>query len=362
MRATKHNSRGVKGSSRGYTANHNDRNFKYQDAEHIKTDKVQTNIYWNWTSVKEYKHTDKGISFDEAEARYYERFRHQWEAQCERNEKARHSERNKTFDDWRNSKRYCPEEVYMQVGNHEKHIDNATTYKIMRDYIAFERQFAREHNNCCQILDYAFHFDEDVPQLHYRRVWQSKNADGRFEIGQNKALETSGLELPYPDEPISKTNNYKITYDKIMRDRFLDICESYGLEVTREPDKNAKHDMSKDDMLREKRRKTVKAVKRAQADYQNTSIKLSEAQEELQNAQMDINTLEEQKRALKSELERLESERNEVLQDKQAFARYQEFLKLKEEKKRRERNNRILQNGIDMANELESGSSKGMEL
>ena len=204
MRATKHNSRGVKGSSRGYTANHNDRNFKYQDAEHIKTDKVQTNIYWNWTSVKEYKHTDKGTSFDEAEARYYERFRHQWEAQCERNEKARHSERNKTFDDWRNSKRYCPEEVYMQVGNHEKHIDNATTYKIMRDYIAFERQFAREHNNCCQILDYAFHFDEDVPQLHYRRVWQSKNADGRFEIGQNKALETSGLELPYPDEPIKE--------------------------------------------------------------------------------------------------------------------------------------------------------------
>lgn len=364
MRATKHNSRGVKGSSQGFSAKHNDREFNYQKEKHIKNDQVQNNIYWNWTLGldREYTHKKKEISFDKVEERYYARFNHQWESQCKRNDKAGHSERNKTFDEWRHNKRYCPEEVFMQVGKHEEHIDKELTCKIMREYIAFEIDFAKKHNNCCQILDYAFHFDEDVPQIHYRRVWQYKDASGRWNIGQNKALEKSDLELPEPDEPISKTNNYKITYDRIMRDKFLEICEKNGVQVTREPDKDAKHDMSKDDMLREKKRL-------AEIDYNNTSQKLSEAQESLKTVKEDINTFEDKKKGLKDEIERLKAEKDEkqglkdeieslkaekeaMLQDKAMFKRYQEYKammasKAAEQYRKRMQSADELVNGMD---------------
>ena len=359
MRATRHNARGKSSSSSGFSNKHNDRNFDLAKSKNIKTEKTQNNIYWNCYERGFYSESDKENhrSFSQVEESYYKRFKHQWEAQCERNNKARHSERNKSFEEWCKSKRYCPEETVMQIGNAQKHATNKETYAIMREYLAYEQQFAKEHNNCYQVLDAAFHFDEATPHIQIRRVWQSKNANGLYEIGQNKALEQSGLELPEPDKPINAKNNYKITFDKLMRDKFIEICEAHGFQIEKQPQERttAMQNLEQDKLIYKKKSSAMRQLK-------DTRSKLSEAQEELQNAQEDINTLEEQKRALKSELERLESERNEVLQDKQAFARYQEFLKLKEEKKRRERNNRILQNGIDMANELESGSSKGMEL
>lgn len=291
MRVTRHNSRGSKHSKNGYSGRHNDRNFDYQTADNIKSEQTKNNLYFSILSGKFYTHEQRGTqpTFEEVEAKYYkQRFTKQYEAQMQRHIKSRHAERIKSFEDWMKDKKYCPEETVLQIGNIDKHADPKTLNAIAREYLKAEVQFAKEHNDCFEILDAAMHFDEAVPHLQVRKVWRS-NIDGINTIGQNKALERAGLSLPYPDEPISKTNNYKITYDRIMREKLLDICEAHGLDVTREPDSLANHDMSKAEMLTQKEHKLRKSI----VHKKNVSKRLDAEIESKQEQIEQLKTAEE---------------------------------------------------------------------
>lgn len=310
MRVTRHNSRGHKHSGSGYNAKHNDRNFDVSKADNIHAARTAKNAYWNLYDGKVYRGDETGshMSFDDAEKRYYEEhFHEQWAEQQERHKKARNYKRMQTFDEWRSAKRYCPEESYFQIGKVGSHASRDETWKAARAYVKALEDFSRQHNNCFQILDYAFHIDEAVPQLHIRGVWQYQDETGAWNIGQEESLKRAGISLPDPDRKEGQHNNRKMTFDRIMREKLLDICEETGLEIIREPDPDAKHNRSKKKLLADLQHEAEQKVK--EADQRLAEIKRDAVQTAQQLQEDEILRLAEQIQAKRKEQAEKQSER-----------------------------------------------------
>lgn len=283
MRVTRHNGRGYKHSAAGYSARHNDRQFDAEKADNIDIDRMTGNIYWNSIDGA-YHDKDKADkhSFEDVERLYYERyFKEQWQDQQAKYKASRQYKRMKSFDEWRMAKRYCPEESYIQIGNIDGYADKKQMTAVGKDYIKALREFSKSHGECFKILDYAYHFDEAVPQLHIRGVWQSRDENGMLVIGQEKALERGGIDLPEPDRPEGKKNNRKMMFDRVMREKLLDICEDHGLDIEREPERNARHNMTKEQMIAEKKRKLQAELENLEKEAVAERLKKLEDEERL---------------------------------------------------------------------------------
>ena len=341
MRMTKHNSRGLKSSKTGYSVKHNSRDFDLQKADNINEKLSQNNVYWAIDNPEFYYHTDKSNhkSFEEVEKEYYEKhFKNQYEELQSRYKKNRQYKSMKSFDEWRSSKRYCPEETVLQFGNidNKKKLDIQEVKQAFCEIINSEMEFAEEHNECFEILDFAIHLDEEVPHIHYRKVYKYLDDDGIEKIGQNKALERAGLQLPNPDKPISSKNNYKVTLDKILRDKALEIAEKHGINIIKEPEVDVKHNRSKNKMIADKTKalkKEYTSKKKAltkeidtlteerdvvESDLVEVRETLSEAQEEVKRFRDEVLSLEQKKRALKREIEGLNNTRTTAKRSVQA--------------------------------------------
>lgn len=275
MRGTRHNGRGYKGSKNGYNPKHDDRDYDI-DEEQAKREKE--NVYWNYYDGQYYgNEKENKRSFSDAEKQFYEEnFKEIWKKQNEKNEQSGHKKRNKSFDEWRSLKRYCPEESYLQIGNmDEKNTpDKKTFYSIAMDYLKWEDEWNKNHGNPFTRLDYAIHNDEGIPQIHYRKVWSYTDENGDLQIGQEKALEKAGVALPHPEKKNSRYNNRKIEFDKMCRNKFIEIAESYGVHIEKEPVKDTKHNMSKEEYLR--RKKTVEQ-RESEADQRDKHLDQREA-------------------------------------------------------------------------------------
>mgnify|MGYP004466559153 CR=1 FL=1 len=262
MRVTRHNARGVKKSSQGFSAKHNDRNYDVTHAKNIKVENMRFNRYLVCCRGKEnwYSEQSKGEhpTFDEVEHDYYEKhFRKQYEATQERYKAKRNYAKLTDFDTWRKQKIHCPEETCVQIGNVDGHVTRKEMLTIGNEYLIAERKYFREHNIKCTVLDAAFHGDEAVGHLQIRRVYHYTDADGIEKIGQNECLKRSDLQLPNPFKPCVADNNYKMTMDADLRAILLDICEAHGLTIEREPERNVKHNRSKEKLIADKERQKV---------------------------------------------------------------------------------------------------------
>lgn len=97
VRATRTNGR--KDSNGVFKAGHNDRSFNLENAEHVDADRSKWNVYWDY--LQGYNLADEnGVRperkylFDEVEYLYYHKqFGDSIDAQNERHEKSRHTER-----------------------------------------------------------------------------------------------------------------------------------------------------------------------------------------------------------------------------------------------------------------------------
>ena len=95
-----------------YNVKHNDRNFDVKNSDHIDEARVAQNVYWDCYQGYCFAGSEepRQYTFSEVERAYY--FEHDGdhvEAQNERNEAARHKERNRTIDDVLKNKNTCPE-------------------------------------------------------------------------------------------------------------------------------------------------------------------------------------------------------------------------------------------------------------
>ena len=151
MKASRHNGRS--GKHGVYDVKHNDRDFDVEHSEHIDSERTKQNVYWDCYQGYSFAGSsqERQFNFTEIErAYYYEHYSDFVDAQNERNEQARHPERNRTIDDVLKNNKTCPEESVIQLGN----IDHAVTPDVLAKVSAeFFDEFNKRYGSHIHILD-----------------------------------------------------------------------------------------------------------------------------------------------------------------------------------------------------------------
>ena len=271
MRLTAHNGRA--GRDGAYSAKHNDRNFDTTNAKHIDRERSPGNDYWHC-----YKRYAPEMTFEQVEARFYERhFAQHLEAANQRSIAQRHPERVRSMDDYRASKRTCPEETIMQIGKAGASIDPRKLFYVCMEQVTWEGQ--RFPN--VRILDVAMHVDEaGAPHVHTRKVWVGHDAQGRECVGQSKALAEMGIAPPDPSKDYGRYNNAKITYTAECRAHFLQLCREHGIDIDETPREHSKSGLSLEEY---KAQQEIARAEQARHELRDASAKLQYARQELQD-------------------------------------------------------------------------------
>lgn len=279
MRVTIHNARTSKDGA--FSPRHNDRDFDISHAEHIDSNKTNLNRYWNWTGNLE-------MSFTDAEKAFYEKYIQQHlNAQNDRYRAHRHAEKTKTMDEYRTSPQTCPEEVILMIGKMGDTIPADMAARIIQEQLNWEQKTFPG----VKILDVALHMDEKTVHVHERRVWTYTDKQGNLAIGQNKALEEMGIDLPNPNKPRSRYNNRKITFSQICRMHFIEICRENGLEIQEEVLDKSRRGL---DLLTYKITQTKNRLKSLQADEKRLDFNIKSNNRRYQKVRNELLTAEKQ--------------------------------------------------------------------
>lgn len=327
MRAMQHNSR-ANSSGRVHGAKHNDRNFDTTHADNIDQDRVHENEYW---------HIYMGdpdlpeMTFEEAELRFYvETFGEQLQKTNDNYLRHGHPERCKDMAAWKKARQNAPEETVMQIGKMEDHADVLALAFCYNEYIRRLDGWNQRHGNPFTELTYAIHADEAVPHVQSRRVWHYQDENGMMKIGQEKALEKAGVELPKPDEPVSRTNNRKMTFDKMTRALWLDVLRDHGFEIEEKALPNGKHNREKEDMIRDKYRGMIAATAQLKKECEDLSGQIQTMQQQrdelvdqtsqlqilrqqMEQAKADADAAERRKKATEEQIAALERKKDGIL-------------------------------------------------
>ncbi len=250
MKLTRRNGRS--GKNGVYNPKHNDRRFDVENSEHINPELTQKNIYWDCyagiqSAVFCQNPDAEAFSFEEIEKLYYvQHYGDYVDAQNARNEKSRHTERNRTVEDLLKNKKTCPEETIFQMGTLD---DHASAEDLLTVVTEFCQEFDRRFGSHVHILDWALHMDEGTPHIQERHVFDARNQYGELCPQQEKALEELGIPLPHPEKPKGKHNNRKQTFDAVCRELLFDIAEKHGLHFEREPSYGGREYLEKQDYI-----------------------------------------------------------------------------------------------------------------
>ena len=225
MRCTLHSGRTHRKTKNVLSSKHNDRNFD-SEPDHIVKEKTEDNITWNWCG--------DGYTFEEGEKLFYEKnFMPQLKYTNSKYIKNRHKERVKTMDQWRTCREHCPEELILQIGKINNHPAISISLVCFKEYQTWLEDWNKSHGQPFQTLNWALHQDEQgAPHFQVRRVWYYTDLKtGLRTTGQEKALEIAGVPLPNPEKKDDRTNNRKMTFDKMCREKWIEVCRSHGLEI-----------------------------------------------------------------------------------------------------------------------------------
>jgi len=295
MKASRHNGRSGKHGS--YNPKHNDRQFDPTHSEHIDQEKMLQNIYWDCynghrTQAESMKR--EYPSFEEVELRFYEeQYTDFVIGQNARNEKNRHTERNRSINQIYQDKKTCPEESILQLGN----IDGSVSPDVLLGITSeFLKRFEDAYGEHIHIIDWALHVDEKTPHIHERHVFDAPNNYGEIAPQQDKALELLGFELPEPGKAKSRSNNRKRVFDAQVRNMFLDICEEYEIAVEREASYGGRVYMEKQDFIiaNQKQRliNTKEEIKDTEETLSELSIELAEKNAALELADKELKAVD----------------------------------------------------------------------
>lgn len=312
MKLTKHNGRA--GKHGVYNPKHNDRSFDVSHSEHIDGERAERNVYWDCyngyrrLAEKNSDEIEMASTFEEVEQLYYRnRYTDYTIGQNARNEKNRHTERNRTTDEILKNKKTCPEESLLQIGKIEEHAPAETLFLIATEFFAeFEQRFGSH----VHILDWALHIDESTPHIHERHVFDCENQYGELCPQQEKALEALGFELPEPDKKSSRYNNRKMTFDAACRTMLFDICKKHGLHLEEEPEYGGRKYLEKQDFILAKQKEEM-AKQSGQIESQKTLI-----QSQKQSIQSQSDMMYQQRKALQFQQSLIEKQ-DAAIQEKE---------------------------------------------
>ena len=226
MRVSNHNAR--VGKNGVFSPKHNDRNFNLE-VEHIDENKSKNNSYWMVYDCKNFEECEKAF--------YKNNFSNALEKKNEKHIKSRHKERIKTIDDYRTSPLTCPEETLYYIGDKSNTVDT----NVLQEIIQKQLEWESEEFPDVKYLNIAIHRDEEgADHIHARKVYIAPDENGDLIVNQTKALANMGIERPDTSKPSSKFNNAKMTYTKLVREHFIELCKEYGLEIETEPKDKSK--------------------------------------------------------------------------------------------------------------------------
>jgi len=241
MRATSHH-------GRIGTTKHNGRRFDLAQAEHIDRQRATLNDYWFCDCrFGEYRGMELGSpefmdGFETSELRFYKNwFSESLKMTNDRYKAQRHPERCRTMEQVLQTKNRQPVETILQIGDLNDDIDPETFEACVVEYLSRLEEWRDDHGGCYCPINLAIHFDEKSPHAHLRGTFMWFDDNGVAHMGQEEALKRAGIELPHPDKPRGKYNNRKMTFDRMLRDWWIEIAEAHGYEIEKEPIKGAEH-------------------------------------------------------------------------------------------------------------------------
>ena len=124
----------------------------------IDAQRAKKNVYWDCYrgfTTPEFRENPEqtDFSFEEIERMYYyEHYSDHVDAQNARNEKTRHTERNRTVEDLLKNNKTCPEESIYQIGTMEESVPPGTLALIVSE---FYEEFERRFGSHIHILDWV---------------------------------------------------------------------------------------------------------------------------------------------------------------------------------------------------------------
>lgn len=223
-----------RGTRKNLSNKHNDRNFDITKAEHINPLETEKNFYWS---------RYPGFSFEETEKMTYEKlFSDYLDYQNSKHIERRQYKRVRTIDDILKNKNTGPEEFILQIGDMNDNPGKNTLGVCWNELYKRLNDWNLSHGEPFILLNFALHGDEKTPHLHGRRVWVATDPKTGLTVPkQELALEQAGVPLPDPTKPKSRTNNRKVTFDKMVRTWWQEICIEHGLNIEIEPLPARKH-------------------------------------------------------------------------------------------------------------------------
>lgn len=289
IRVTQH--RGRVGKA-GTTADHIDRQGKLKELQEKNPEKVK-HIDQNRSKYNKYyaygigQWTGKNVqekTIREAEVKCYADY---LGGQIERVNaaaiKRRHLEDMTSPEKLYEAPKTRPEEVLTQIGKIDDLGTETNWKKLSEDLEAIEIEYLKWHQERFPnviVLSYGVHVDEGLPHLHERHIYVH-HKDGHLEIGQERALEEMGVELPDPEKTRSRYNNRKITYTKICREKLIEIVKEYGYQVIEQPQERSKTRIDKETAEAEKRLERVLEKMEAREEFERM---WEETEEEIERA------------------------------------------------------------------------------
>lgn len=277
---------------------HNDRNFDLKKASHIVETESNKNIYLNYLG-------DDSLSFHESELKFYQdHFKDFIKDKNDRAIKAGHSERIVDAEALlKSNSRYRPEEVIIQVGDKNNSIDSKELIEAFSEFLEWHDWKFKDN---IKSLNIALHVDESTPHIHWRRVWQYDDNKGFKAIGQHKALEQLGYELPDTSKQRDRFNNLKVVYTKECREKFLEICKNRNLEIEEQSKYRSKENQN----------------------LKKTDFIINKQNEELERLKDEISIFEQDKTLLQKELEVVEFDIQEYTAKQNELLQQNEHLRL----------------------------------
>ena len=295
-------------SGREGSGRHNDRSFLAgrgedwirEHADHIDPSRTSDNQVYTWDGQTDIERSERawydrtyGPAQEKINARYI---------------RERHPDRCKSTDDLYSGKLTRPEEMILQVGNKDVRADDQAFVDALNDYINRLDEWNQAHGDHMTILSMALHMDETTPHVHIRRVWDYQDRDGLTRLGQNKALEQAGVELPDPSKPVGRYNNRKMTFDREARAMWQEACRAHGLEIETEPVPDRRH-QEKADYIRGQMSQEIDALTAQRDGLRAETDRLAK---DIKKARQLARQASQEAQKLRAERDKLTSERDEL--------------------------------------------------
>ncbi len=333
LRASQHSGR--EGSGR-----HNDRSFLtgrsaawiQEHAGHIDPTRTSKNQVVTWDHQPDIERSERawyartyGPAQEETNRRYV---------------RERHPDRCKTTDDLYTGRLTRPEEMILQVGSKDARVDTGAFIDAFNAYQARLVEWSHTHGDHMHILSIALHMDETTPHIHLRRVWDYTDRDGLTRLGQAKALEQAGIELPDPTKPAGRYNNRKMSFDNLARGWWQEACRAHGLEIETVPRPDRRH-KAKADYIRDQMAQEIDDLTadrdRLQVERHELLCERDEAARQAADARHTCGQITQEVDALTAQRDALRVEADKLAQDtkkarQRALQASQEAQKLQAER------------------------------